>query len=388
MVRALTSRTRGHRALVAVGLVFATAAGALAYGLVVRPASAVARARGWDADACTVLSVTVRRLSRNAYDLDLAYEWRRGDRSFRGGRFDFFGRALEEPQDWAPVLERLRPGQLVTCFVDPARPDQAVIDRDWKGGVLMPAVVLSVFVLTLVGVGYAAISPRADAAARPAALSAAPAEPAGPIALSPRSTPRRRLGRAAVSAVLFNATAALLFVALVLPGWREGRPSWPLTLFVGVVALGGLTQLARAARALAGLAGPTVVVTARAEAHLGERLVVEWRVEPRPNLITDIELALVGREIARYPDWDANQQQVDRVEKAEFFRGAFSTDRTGDTWAAGRAGIDIPRALPPSLDAPSNAIAWAVVLRAGVRQLPDLAEEYPIRLRPPRRVSS
>lgn len=387
MVRALSSRSRGNRAAIGVVLVFALVAGGFAYGLVVKPAVSVVRARGWQMDACDVLSSAVRRLARNAYDLDLSYEWHRGGGSFRGSRFDFFGSAFQDPREWAPVLDRLRPGQSVTCYVDPARPEHAVIDRGWKGGVGVPAVVLFVFLLTLFGLRYVTAPERGTMALIGDRSSRIAAGPAGPVPLRPRTTPRRRLRRASLLAVLLSATAALVFVAIVLPGWREGRPSWFLMLFVGVFALAGLAQVARVARALAALAGPTVVVTAVPEARLGERLVVQWRVETRPDMVTGLDLALVGREIARYPDWDANQQQVESEEKTEFFRVALATGRAGNSWAAGNADIDVPRLLPPSFAASSNEIAWAIVLRASVRRLPDLEEEYPIRLRPPRQAS-
>jgi len=126
-----------------------------------------------------------------------------------------------------------------------------------------------------------------------------------------------------------------------------------------------------------------VLLTAVPEARLGERLIVEWKVEQRAHLVTRLELALVGREIARYPDWDANRQQQQREERAEFFRVALARDGAGDSLWAGRAGIDLPRRLPPSLDGRSNQIAWTIALHVGVRGRPDLADEYAIRLRPP-----
>jgi len=364
-----------------VVLLFALVAGALATVVVGAPAIAVTRARRWDVAECTVVSSGVKRVSRDAYDLDLVYEWHRDGRSFRGGRFDFFKRLREGPQEWAPELERLRPGQVVTCYVDPAHPEQATIDRGWNGGVGIPAAVVSIFLASVLALGYVGVpQPPTGARDRATALDAA-----GPALLRPRTTRRRRLVRASALAVSLSATAALIFAAGVLPGWREGQPPWLLTLVAAAFALGGLAQIGRAARALAGWAGPTVAVTAAGEARLGERLVVEWKVEQRADLVTSIELALVGREIARYPDWDANRQQVQQEEQAEFFRAPLPTERAADGWSAGRAGLDLPRLVPPSLDARSNQIAWALALKARVRGTPDLAEEYPIRLRPPRK---
>jgi hypothetical protein len=377
MVRALTSRSRGKRAVVAVLLAFALVAGAVAYVIVAAPAAAVVRARRWRVAECTVISSGVKRLARDAYELDLAYEWPVGGRAFRGSRLDFFRRARQDPGEWAPLLRRLRPGQVVTCYVDPARPEEATIDRGWNGGVAVPAAVLAIFLATVLALGY--VPEAATSALGPGPRLTAP----GPVPLRPRTTPRRRLVRALGLAVSLNAVAGLLFAARLLPEWREGRPSWLLTLVVGAFALGGVAQIGRAARALAGLAGPTVLVTAVPEARLGERLIVEWKVEQRAHLVTGLELALVGREIARYPDWDANGRQEQREERAEFFRAPLALDRAGDSSWAGRAGIDLPWRLPPSLDARSNQIAWTIALHVGVRGRPDLADEYPVLLRPP-----
>ena len=377
MVRALTSRSRGKRAVVAVLLVFALIAGALTYVIVAAPAAHVVRARRWKFAECTVILSGVRRLAQAAYELDLAYEWHLGGRRFRGSRLDFFKRVLPDPQEWAPVLERLRPGQIVTCYVDPERPEQATIDRGWNGDVAVSVALLATFLAAVLALGYVP-----EAATR--AIDQKPRLTApGTVNLRPRTTPRRRLVRALGLAVALNVIATVLFAAILLPAWRQGQPSWLLTLVVGAFALGGLAQIGRAARALVGLAGPAVLLTAAPEARLGERLIVEWKVEQRADLVTGLELALVGREIARYPDWDANQQQEQREERAEFFRAPLARESAGGGWRIGRAGIDVPRLLPPSLDARSNQIAWTLALHVGVRSRPDLADEYPIRLRPP-----
>ena len=205
--------------MVVVLLVFAGMAGALAYMLVGAPAAAVARARRWERAECTIVSSTVRRLARDAYDLDLVYEWHRSGRAFRGSRLDFFRRARQDPQEWTPVLQRLRPGQVVSCYVDPARPEQATIDRGWNGGVGVPVAVLSIFLVVVLALGYVP-EPATSALARGPRLSAP-----GPASLRPPTTPRRRLARAfALAGPRAPAPYSCSPQSCCRPGARRSRP--------------------------------------------------------------------------------------------------------------------------------------------------------------------
>jgi hypothetical protein len=101
-------------------------------------------ARSWRALDCKILRSEVRQLATkkgsNSFSPEIFYSYRVDDQEHRSDIFSFF----EYPAaGWAAarrITSGYRPGSTVTCYVNPADPDDATLNRDptlwWAVGLL------------------------------------------------------------------------------------------------------------------------------------------------------------------------------------------------------------------------------------------------------------
>jgi hypothetical protein len=217
--------------------------------------------------------------------------------------------------------------------------------------------------------------------ARPAGAPAMLVVEPGPVALKPASTPAVRFTRALFAAGFSNAIVwlALRWVAF---GSGGGAFHWVLrAMFVFFAAFGAYLAFA-AARALVALAAPRVRVTASArQLRLGERLSVEWTFRGNNETISGVAVALVGSEIARVQRGDGDGGRSTQRQVRPFAR--FPVANAAGTGSANGTGtVIVPQNTVPTFSAPNNEIAWAVVVEASLRHLPDLREAFSVILLP------
>jgi hypothetical protein len=101
-------------------------------------------ARFWRAQECTILRSTVRRYATtkgsDAYSPEILFSYAVDDREHRSDTYSFF----EYPDNGRAASQRIangyRRGSTVTCYVNPADPDDATLNRDpsfaWLIGLL------------------------------------------------------------------------------------------------------------------------------------------------------------------------------------------------------------------------------------------------------------
>jgi hypothetical protein len=91
------------------------------------------QALSWEQARCTIVSGRVGRYGGDTYRLQMIYTYTHGGIVYTGtqANFDEGGSS-----DWASkerVVDRLRPGTSSPCWVNPRRPDEAVLDRGITG---------------------------------------------------------------------------------------------------------------------------------------------------------------------------------------------------------------------------------------------------------------
>ncbi len=100
-------------------------------------------ARSWRAQECKILRSEVRRYATSkgsdSYSPEILYSYMVDDHEHRSDTRNFF----EYSSGWASVrriADSYRPGSTVTCYVNPADPDDATLNRDpslgWLIGLL------------------------------------------------------------------------------------------------------------------------------------------------------------------------------------------------------------------------------------------------------------
>jgi hypothetical protein len=101
------------------------------------PVVGLVRAQTWTASTCEVLSSRVASHYDSSSDggatywVEVRYRWTLDGVSYTGDRYDLRGAAsTEAASDCREIVRELPPGRKVTCYVNPSKPGEAVIDRD------------------------------------------------------------------------------------------------------------------------------------------------------------------------------------------------------------------------------------------------------------------
>ncbi len=110
--------------------VFALVGGGLFWLMGVRPVLRAMEARSWlEAPAVVTASeVTWQRdrKGRSTYDVTFRYDYTWAGHVYHGSRYGFDGDALGDPR----IARRFPAGARTTCWVNPKRPSESVIDRE------------------------------------------------------------------------------------------------------------------------------------------------------------------------------------------------------------------------------------------------------------------
>jgi len=101
-------------------------------------------ARSWRAHECKILRSEVRRHAtsqgRDGYSPEILYSYAVDDHEHRSDTFNFFEYSASGWASAQRIANGYRPGSAVTCYVNPADPDDATLNRDpslgWLVGLL------------------------------------------------------------------------------------------------------------------------------------------------------------------------------------------------------------------------------------------------------------
>jgi len=101
------------------------------YFLSIVPLRRVWHARNWRATACIMLGSAVEEdhIESGLYQILVRYKYEVGGRLYRSSRYNFSVGTTAGLRGKRKVVARLAPGTRAICYVNPADPEDAVIDR-------------------------------------------------------------------------------------------------------------------------------------------------------------------------------------------------------------------------------------------------------------------
>ena len=168
--------------------------------------------RSWAVVSCKILSSRVGNVARGSnqeYTPDVRYEYQYAGKAYRGYEFYWphrFNGGEYSGQNYnimAGLAGRYHPGDSATCYVNPAQPQQAVLERRNDYGMLVIALIVPGFFVFFYFAFYRPPKPkRYDVAAKPIS------------ALAKKRDPRTT---GLVIGVLFTMLSALLYVSTTMP---------------------------------------------------------------------------------------------------------------------------------------------------------------------------
>jgi len=344
------------------GLVFAGFGAAAFFLATVHPLLQRWRAADWTPTRCTVLDsrVDTGRDSEGdeVHHAKVRYRYRVGGSTYKSGRIQLSS-GLGETSSRAraeEIRDRYPVGGEVSCFYDPAHPEDAVLERT-TSNLLFGLFPLAFFLL---GIGVMGSSIRELRGKRRRANPPT----SGPIRLA------RHEGEGDTGLLIRGGFAlAFTFAASAIGAGVVQQGGWSILflLVFGSVAVG--LQMWFWHRLL-GRIGPRIEVTVEEPARLGDTIAIEIRMGGR-LAIRHAAARLIGREEA------SHGAGTDRVTDTETFFQREIGEIRGSKRVALRGELRLPtRKAAPTFHGEHNHIRWLVALQAEIAFWPDVDHEY------------
>jgi hypothetical protein len=358
------------------------------YLLAWKPISGVIQAQKWEPTPCVITDsrvVSSASSDGTTYRVDVKYAYTFRGRKYEAARYDFSvgsssGRARKQA-----IVDRYPRGSATTCYVNPAAPGEAVIERGFNRGLLIG---LFPIPFLLVGVFGFIFAPRmASAKTRRVATTGddltrlaqniGAGSVGGPVQLRSASSPKARFFGVLAAAVFWNGITSV-FVIQVIASFSRGKPEWFLTVFMIPFVLIGIGLICAAAYQFLNLFNPRVTLTVSKHAvALGEQFQVEWIFTGRTARIRKLALCLEGVEKATY------RRGTNTATDENIFATVplIESEDTGEI-RTGTVAATIPAELMHSFRAHNNEIVWRLKIHGAIPRFPDVKDEFEITVLP------
>lgn len=350
------------------------------------------QAQSWQATRCEVVSSRLVE-GDESFSAEINYRYRIGAREYRADRYDFVPGTTSGGPPAHQLVAAYPAGRTFECYVDPADPTAAVIDRGispaYFSGLLF-AVPFTLFpgVMMLVWLhiarkmraahAEAAIPLRARPATQPAAdRGLTPdAGATGPLVLKPSASPAAKLVGVVIACLFWNGITGL-FTYFEVTGFAEGGAEWFMAIFLIPFQLIGLALIVAVPYQILALANPRPTITlSQRSVPVGGSVALEWQLSGAASRVSMLRLTLEGREEARY------RRGTDTCTDTNVFYTAPIAE-VSDTMGVGRgsATVRIPADTMHTFTADSNKIVWALKVKGDINRWPDIDESFELTVR-------
>jgi hypothetical protein len=348
------------------------------------PMVRVVQARGWPTVPCEIVSSQVATHSGDSttYSVDIVYRYTRGARVYTAKRYQFMGGSSSGYAGKAAVVARFPPGAQATCFVDPANPANAVLERGLTSDMWYGAIPLLFAVIGAIGFVRPFQSGPASARGKSSGVPDRVRRVASGAlhsdgVLRPAATRRAKFIGLLIFSLIWNGVVSVFLYNLVRQ-WGHGPFSWFLMAFLMIFVVIGLAVLVATVRQGLALFNPQAMLTlSPGEIPVGGQARLDWSVNGKIEQLRNLEIMLEGREEATYRRGTdtvtdrnvfASLPIVNVTERAEMQQG----------WTT----LRIPAHTMHSFTAAHNKVVWLLRVRGEIPRWPDLDDEYPITVAP------
>ena len=377
-----------------VGVALAGLGGAALYFMSIEPLMSIAAARSWTPAVCTIESSAVKQHDGRIYSVVVSYSYTFQGKLFHSDRYNFLA-CPSNLRGWRDrVVAGYPPGLVATCYVNPRRPSEAVLNRnlhpDFLWGqcngppLLIP---LLLFVTGVALLGGSVWSRRRERQMARGVLSQANAPDRrpgqlgahdGPITLEPEI----RRGTQAVDrfygAALWNGGIAYLVYGIYARA-VVGRFGWfeiLFLLFLVPFLTDGFSLVGEFGRSLLALFEPEpVLMLSRPAIPLGGKAELSWSIDGRWQGLQSFSIRLKGTEQVRSSGRGRSRQHP--------FHDQLVAERTRfDGLAGGTCVLTIPADTMHSFKSKHNSIVWQLSVEERFPRRPPVCADYPIQVTP------
>jgi hypothetical protein len=342
----------------------------------VQPLRMLVSARGWPQSDCTVLFSRVGEHEgedSTTYSVDVLYSWQSGGREFRSSRyrlFDFSSSGYSAKQD---IVARLKPGSSVPCYVNPADPEEAILNRDFSPLFFLGLIPLGFFLAGAAGLWNRLGGSTGQGESAGPTLPG----PSGQLILKPSASPLLKLAGCGCFTLMWNGILSL-FVTEVITGWMRGRSPYFETLFLTPFVAVGLAGAGAVIYFFLGVFSPQpVLALTSGRLSPGCSVTLDWRIPHNAGAVESFFVTLEGREEATYA-----RGTTTTTDKEVFATANVVEASPVKGFAHGLATVKIPAGTMHSFNAPHNKVVWLLKAKGGIRYWPDIDLEFPIEVKP------
>jgi hypothetical protein len=367
---------------------FVTVGTAIGYFLSFRPLYLANQARSWTTADCEVISSRVEA-SGDTSRPDIRYRYYVDDRPYTSDRYNFIPGSTSDPTV-AGTVERYAPGTRFQCYVDPADPAQAVINRDITSWYYFGLIFFAAFagLPLLVGgfvvrqlSGTRAARRRAETPLRARAADDAPIGPVtagGPLVLQPTASPFGKLVTATIVCLLWNGLVGVFTYFEVQGFMSGGEGTWFLAIFLLLFQVIGVALLLSVPYQMLALANPRPTITlSPGTLPLGGTASFQWQLTGSASRVSRLTVTLQGREEARY------RRGTDTHTDTHQFHSEVLAEATSPMQIERGSGtIRIPAGTMHSFSATNNKIVWTLTVKGAINRWPDIDESFDVTVSP------
>jgi hypothetical protein len=381
----------------------ATAFGAAFLGLFVIVGSAVGffmtgrplyhafAARSWTPTACEVISSQVLR-GDDTSRADIVYRYSIGGRDYTANRYHFMPGSSND-SSVPEVVAKHSPGTKFECYVDPADPSNAVINRTptlwYFMGVpffVLFAGVPGVIGLVMMRSRRRALTTKATTATTATTTTATDsrfvhaqlAADGGPIELKPSASPLGKLIAVTLICLFWNGIVGI-FTFMEYRMFVQGDAfGWGMALFLLLFQLVGLALLAAVPYQLLAMANPVPIITlSRGSVPLGGSATFTWELRGAAHRVSALKITVRGTESARY-----RRGTDTKTDTHVFFSETIVNATHTMNIPRGSSTIRIPANTMHSFDATNNKVIWQLHVAGDIPRWPNIDETFNITVRP------
>lgn len=399
MVQSISKKATGpsgcaHAAVVVFLGVFCLVGIATGTFLSFVPIYRVLQSRAWPAAPCEVLSSRVVHNDDTSRP-EIQYRYHVDDRPYTAGRYNFVT-GSDNIVNYQAIVDRYPAGRQFECYVNPADPTQAVINRDLTFGYFF-GLIFFVFFTGVPGaflIVWFRVSRHlrdkqtpsnslamGGAAAAAAAIGsrdgAVETSASGPIELKPTTSPLGKLIAAILICLFWNGIVGV-FTYFEIVGFINGDGrGWFLAIFLLIFQVIGLALLANVPYQMLALANPRPTITlSRATVPVGSSLTLEWQLSGAAHRVKSLLLTIEGREEARYRGTDT------RTDTNVFYRETLREVRESEGVERGSLSLRIPDNTMHTFKADNNKVLWTLKMNGQIHRWPDIDETFELTVTP------
>jgi hypothetical protein len=378
----------------------------MGYFFFVRPVLRVREARNWVETRCRIVSSDVGEhpgSKGTTYSVDIVFSYTVGAGRFTSKQYDFMGGSSSGYSGKEAIVERYPARMHTACYVNPADPADAVLDRDYPEDLLFGLIPLAMTVVGatgLIAAGRRAKQPDGGKLWAPGVIPASGVTMWGgtvkrragdiglvsaleteqtesPVELKPAATPAGSAATGVVISIIFNGIVILVLLHQ-LPIWKTRGVDWGLAAFLAIFGLMGVVILLGTIKALMRLLDPRVHVRLTpGTLRLGKDFAVEWELQGGSKRLSRLRIILECQEEAK-----VHGSKQDYTITSVCYREILLDTQQAGELASGRVAIKGPDGVMHSLNTGRNQITWRLRVEGKVAGWAGVKDEYPVVMLP------